>query len=179
VAALADEDAVLPLALSYAKAIGGTRAGVFRTTFREETETDLFGEQTVLCGGLTSLIKAGFETLVERGYSPVMAYFECVHETKLIVDLIYEGGLAHMRASISNTAEYGDYTVGPQIIDGQVRARMEQTLTNIQEGRFADDWLAEHRSGGHGFRKRREEETGGLLEEVGRQLRSRMPLGAP
>jgi ketol-acid reductoisomerase len=164
----------LQLALSYAKAIGGTRAGVFKTTFREETESDLFGEQAVLCGGLTSLIQLGFETLVENGYSPVMAYFECVHEMKLIVDLIYEGGLAHMRSSISNTAEYGDYTVGPQVVDGSTRQKMQAVLDRIKSGAFAQDWLAEHARGSSTFKSLRVAAKTHAMEEVGRELRSRM-----
>ena len=172
----ADSPETLRLALSYAKAIGGTKAGVFQTSFKEETETDLFGEQAVLCGGLTSLIKTGFETLVENGYSPVMAYFECVHEMKLIVDLIYEGGLAHMRSSISNTAEFGDYTVGPKIVTAQTRAAMQEVLDTIKRGDFADRWLGEHQSGGANFRQLRANEKGHLMEEVGSALRSRMSL---
>jgi ketol-acid reductoisomerase len=164
----------LRLALSYAKAIGGTRSGVFQTTFKEETETDLFGEQAVLCGGLTSLMKMGFETLVENGYSPVMAYFECVHEMKLIVDLIYEGGLSHMRSSISNTAEFGDYSVGPTVVTAQTRERMQEILGHIKTGGFANQWLAEHQSGGATFTKLRHSEQGHLMEQIGAALRSRM-----
>jgi ketol-acid reductoisomerase len=178
VATLGDDAATLTMALSYAKAIGGTRAGVFQTSFREETESDLFGEQAVLCGGLSSLVTAGFETLVENGYSPVMAYFECVHELKLIVDLVYEGGLAAMRRSISNTAEYGDYTVGPRVVDAGVRQRMQEVLTRIQSGAFADEWLAEHESGGRNFKRHRDAAASHPLEEVGAALRSRMGLGA-
>ncbi|MBM4252902.1 MAG: ketol-acid reductoisomerase [Deltaproteobacteria bacterium] len=169
----------LQLALSYAKAIGGTRAGVYETTFKEETETDLFGEQAVLCGGLTSLIQLGFETLVENGYSPAMAYFECVHEMKLIVDLIYEGGLAHMRSSISNTAEYGDYTVGPKIIDHSVRERMQKVLENVQSGEFASDWLGENKKGAVNFKAMRTAGANHLMEQVGRELRSRMSFAKP
>ncbi len=169
----------LRLALSYAKAIGGTRAGVFQTTFKEETETDLFGEQAVLCGGLTSLMKMGFETLVENGYSPVMAYFECVHEMKLIVDLIYEGGLSHMRASISNTAEFGDYLVGPKVVTAQTRERMQEVLGHIKAGEFANQWLAEHQSGGATFKKLRHLEQGHLMEKIGASLRSRMSFTKP
>lgn len=164
----------LALALSYAKAIGGTRAGVFETTFREETETDLFGEQAVLCGGLSSLVKAGFDTLVENGYSPVMAYFECVHELKLIVDLIYEGGLAHMRRSISNTAEFGDYLVGSEVVDVGTRARMQAALERVRSGAFAETWLAEHRSGGQRFTAMREAAASHPLEQYGQALRARM-----
>ena len=176
-----NEDApdTLRLALSYAKAIGGARAGVFRTTFKEETETDLFGEQAVLCGGLTSLIQLGFETLVENGYSPVMAYFECLHEMKLIVDLIYEGGLSYMRSSISNTAEFGDYTVGPKVIDASVREKMQTVLDRIKRGDFANDWLSEHQSGGHQFKRLREAAKIHGMEEVGRELRSRMSFAKP
>ena len=136
------------IALSYASAIGGGRAGVIETTYKEETETDLFGEQSVLCGGMTSLIQAGFETLVEAGYAPEMAYFECLHETKLIVDLIYEGGIANMRYSISNTAEYGDVTRGPRVITPEVKAEMKKILGEIQSGEFAQEWIKESRSGG-------------------------------
>jgi ketol-acid reductoisomerase len=174
VATLSGEESTKKLALSYAKAIGGTRAGVFETTFREETETDLFGEQAVLCGGLTQLIRNGFETLVSHGYSPVMAYFECVHEMKLIVDLIYEGGLAHMRRSISNTAEYGDYTVGPMVVDSSVRQKMDKVLARIQKGEFADEWLQEARSGGKNLNEFRQSEQNSLMETVGAQLRERM-----
>src|SRR4029079_7553473 len=135
------------LALSYAAAIGGARGGVIETNFREETETDLFGEQTVLCGGIVELIKAGYETLVEAGYAPEMAYFECLHETKLIVDLIYEGGIANMRYSISNTAEYGDYKTGPRIITDETKKEMKRVLADIQSGRFARDWMLENKAG--------------------------------
>src|SRR5512143_1517187 len=144
------------LALAYASAIGGGRAGVIETTFKEETETDLFGEQVVLCGGLVALIKAGFETLVEAGYSPEMAYFECQHEVKLITDLIYEGGIANMRYSVSNTAEYGDYTVGPKIIDAHVRESMKKALKRIQSGEFANDWMKENEDGCPNFKRMRE-----------------------
>src|SRR2546423_3386714 len=139
--------------LAYASAIGGGRAGVIETNFREETETDLFGEQAVLCGGLTSLIQAGYETLVEAGYAPEMAYFECLHEVKLIVDLLYEGGIANMRYSVSNTAEYGDLTRGPRIINATTRAEMRQLLKEIQSGEFADEWMAEHEAGKPHFRE--------------------------
>ena len=162
------------LALSYAKAVGGTRAGVFETNFREETETDLFGEQAVLCGGLSELIKAGFETLTEAGYSEEMAYFECLHEVKLIVDLIYEGGLAKMRDSISNTAEYGDYVSGPRIIDAGVKARMKDVLTDIQQGKFARDWILENKAGCASFKATRRNESEHLIETVGSSLRGRM-----
>lgn len=163
------------LALSYAKAIGGTRAGVFETTFKEETETDLFGEQTVLCGGISALIKAGFETLTEAGYSPVMAYFECLHEVKLITDLIFEGGIANMRYSISNTAEYGDYVTGPKIIDAGVKARMKEALSSIQKGEFANQWLSEiHDHGGANFLATRAKEALHPIEAIGEELRSKM-----
>src|SRR6266849_5210268 len=141
----------LEIALSYASAIGGGRAGVIETTFKEECETDLFGEQAVLCGGLSSLIMAGYETLVEAGYAPEMAYFECLHEVKLIVDLMYEGGIANMRYSISNTAEFGDYTRGPRVIDESVKVRMKEILAEIQSGQFADEWMAEAESGKPNF----------------------------
>lgn len=162
------------LALSYAKAVGGTRAGVFETNFREETETDLFGEQAVLCGGLSALIKAGFETLVEAGYSEEMAYFECLHEVKLIVDLIYEGGLAKMRDSISNTAEYGDYVTGPRVIDAGVKARMKEVLTDIQDGKFARDWILENQAGCASFKATRRNEANHKIEKVGNSLRGQM-----
>jgi len=162
------------LALAYAKGIGGTRAGVFETNFKEETETDLFGEQVVLCGGLSALIKAGFETLVEAGYSEEMAYFECLHEVKLIVDLIYEGGLAKMRDSISNTAEYGDYVSGPRVIDAGVKARMKEVLKDIQDGRFARDWILENTSNQASFRAIRENEKNHPIESVGKALRGQM-----
>jgi ketol-acid reductoisomerase len=175
VATLRDDDQeALALALSYAKGLGGTRAGVFQTSFKEETETDLFGEQAVLCGGLTSLMQLGFETLVDNGYSPVMAYFECIHEMKLIVDLIYEGGLGHMRSSISNTAEYGDYKVGPQVIDQNVRERMQKVLDQVRSGAFAEDWLGENARGGEGFAAMRRAGADHLVERIGRELRSRM-----
>jgi ketol-acid reductoisomerase len=163
------------IGLSYASAIGGGRSGIIETTFREECETDLFGEQSVLCGGLTSLIKAGFETLVEAGYAPEMAYFECLHEVKLIVDLIYEGGIANMRYSISNTAEYGDYITGPRLIDDGVKARMKEVLDDIQSGRFARDWVLENRAGQASFRATRRGEAEHQIEEVGAKLRGMMP----
>lgn len=162
-------------ALSYASAIGGGRAGVIQTTYKEETETDLFGEQTVLCGGLTSLIQAGFETLVEAGYAPEMAYFECLHETKLIVDLIYEGGIANMRYSISNTAEFGDVTRGPRVITSQVKAEMKIILDEIQSGKFAREWMAESRSGSKRFSGLREQGQTHQIEAVGANLRGMMP----
>jgi len=161
-------------ALAYAWGIGATRAGVVKTSFREETETDLFGEQAVLCGGLTSLMKAGFETLVEAGYQPEMAYFECIHEMKLIVDLIYEGGLARMRDSISNTAEYGDLTRGPKLIGPEVRERMKGILKDIQEGSFAKEWIQENRDGCPNFNRLRQQEKAHRVEAVGQELRSMM-----
>ncbi|MEN9213689.1 MAG: ketol-acid reductoisomerase [Gloeomargarita sp. DG02_4_bins_56] len=159
-------------AMAYAKGIGGTRAGILETSFREETETDLFGEQAVLCGGLTALIKAGFETLVQAGYQPELAYFECLHEVKLIVDLIVEGGLARMRDSISNTAEYGDYTRGPRVINEAVRAEMRQILTEIQTGQFAREFVLENQAGKPGFTAMRRREAEHPIEEVGRDLRA-------
>jgi ketol-acid reductoisomerase len=162
------------LALAYAKGIGCTRGGVFDTTFKEETETDLFGEQAVLCGGLSELIQAGFETLVDAGYDPQMAYFECLHEVKLIVDLMYEKGLQGMRFSISNTAEYGDYTRGKRVVDDNVRASMRKILDEIQNGDFAREWIAENRAGQENFKRMREEQAGTQVEAVGRDLRSHM-----
>src|SRR5206468_11999527 len=161
--------------LAYAKAIGGTRAGVLETTFKEETETDLFGEQSVLCGGLTELIRAGFETLVEAGYSPEMAYFECLHEVKLIVDLIYEGGIANMRYSISDTAEYGDMTRGPRIITDETRAEMQKILDEIRSGEFAKEWILENQVGRPVFNALRRKSHEHPIEEVGERLRSMMP----
>ena len=163
------------IGLSYAAAIGGGRSGVIETTFREETETDLFGEQVVLCGGLTSLIKNAFETLVEAGYAPEMAYFECVHEVKLIVDLIYEGGIANMRYSISNTAEYGDYSRGPMVIDKATRGRMKKILDDIQSGRFASEWMQENTAGQPSFKAMRRREAEHPIEEIGKKLREMMP----
>jgi ketol-acid reductoisomerase len=165
----------LELALSYASAIGGGRAGVIETTFREECETDLFGEQSVLCGGLTALILAGWETLVEAGYAPEMAYFECLHEVKLIVDLMYEGGIANMRYSVSNTAEYGDYTRGPLVIGDTVRAEMKKILADIQSGRFAREWVLENAAGGPSFKAMRRRAAEHPIEEVGARLRAMMP----
>jgi ketol-acid reductoisomerase len=161
-------------ALSYAHGIGSTRAGVLQTTFKEETESDLFGEQAVLCGGLTSLIKKGFETLVEAGYQPEVAYFECLHEMKLIVDLIYEGGLSRMRYSISNTAEYGDLTRGNQVVGDPTRKAMKETLARIQDGSFAREWIAENNAGGKNFAALRETEKRHQIEEVGAELRGMM-----
>lgn len=163
------------VALAYASAIGGGRAGVIETTFKDETETDLFGEQAVLCGGLTSLVQAGFETLVEAGYPPEMAYFECLHETKLIVDLMYEGGIANMRYSISNTAEYGDLTRGPRIVNEQTKAEMKKILGEIQSGEFAKEWMAENESGGKRFTELRSKGEAHPIEEVGARLRDMMP----
>ena len=163
------------IALAYASAIGGGRAGVIETTFREETETDLFGEQTVLCGGATSLIQAAYETLVEAGYAPEMAYFECLHELKLIVDLIYEGGIQNMRYSVSNTAEYGDLTRGPRIVNDSTRKEMKQILSEIQSGEFAREWMDENASGSHNFNKLRAASAGKGIEEVGSSLRAMMP----
>ena len=162
------------LALAYAKGIGCTRGGVIETSFKDETETDLFGEQAVLCGGASELVQAGFETLVEAGYDPQMAYFECLHELKLIVDLMYEKGLAGMRYSISNTAEYGDYTRGTRIVDDRVRAEMKQILTEIQSGDFAREWIAENRAGQESFLRMREEQAKGQIETTGKELRSKM-----
>ncbi|KST66455.1 ketol-acid reductoisomerase [Mastigocoleus testarum] len=159
-------------AMAYAKGIGGTRAGILETTFREETETDLFGEQAVLCGGLSALIKAGFETLVEAGYQPELAYFECLHEVKLIVDLVVEGGLAQMRDSISNTAEYGDYTRGPRIVNDQTKAEMRKILSEIQSGQFAREFVLENQSGKPGFISMRRQEAEHPVEEVGKDLRA-------
>ena len=165
----------LQIALSYASAVGGGRAGVIETSFREECETDLFGEQVVLCGGLTSLIQAGFETLVEAGYAPEMAYFECLHEVKLIVDLIYEGGIANMRYSISNTAEYGDYSTGPRIITDQTKAEMKRVLEDIQSGRFTRDWMLENKVGQPNFKASRRRGAEHPIEKVGERLRAMMP----
>jgi ketol-acid reductoisomerase len=163
------------VALSYAEAIGGARAGIIETTFAEETETDLFGEQVVLCGGLTALVQAGFETLVEAGYQPEMAYFECLHEVKLIVDLMYEEGIAGMRYSISDTAEYGDVTRGPRIITPTTKKQMQRILKEIQSGKFAREWVAESESGRANFNALREAGAKHQIEEVGKRLRSMMP----
>ncbi len=159
-------------AMAYAKGIGGTRAGILETSFREETETDLFGEQAVLCGGLSELIKSGFQTLVEAGYQPELAYFECLHEVKLIVDLIVEGGLAQMRDSISNTAEYGDYTRGPRLITSETRAEMRKILQEIQSGQFAREFVLENQAGKPGFTAMRRQEAEQPIEEVGKDLRA-------
>jgi ketol-acid reductoisomerase len=163
------------LALSYAAAIGAARAGVIETTFREECETDLFGEQVVLCGGLTALIQAGYDTLVEAGYAPEMAYFECLHEVKLIVDLIYEGGIANMRYSVSNTAEYGDFTRGPRIINGEVRAEMKRILQEIQNGQFAREFILENRAGAPSLKAMRRLAADHSVEVIGAKLRDMMP----
>ncbi|HEX3999195.1 MAG TPA: ketol-acid reductoisomerase [Pirellulales bacterium] len=163
------------LALAYAKGIGGTRAGVIETTFAEETETDLFGEQAVLCGGVSALVKAAFETLVEAGYQEEMAYFECMHELKLIVDLFYQGGLNYMRYSVSNTAEYGDYTRGPRIVTDQTKAEMKKILAEIRSGQFARDWILENKAGAPSFKAMRRAERSHPIEEVGRRLRRLMP----
>ncbi len=159
-------------AMAYAKGIGGTRGGILETTFREETETDLFGEQAVLCGGLCALIKAGFETLVEAGYQPELAYFECLHEVKLIVDLVVEGGMANMRYSISNTAEYGDYTRGPRVVNAETKAEMKKILSEIQSGQFAREFVLENLSGKAGFTAMRRQEAEHQIESVGKELRS-------
>jgi ketol-acid reductoisomerase len=164
------------LAMAYGKGIGGTRAGLIETTFKEETETDLFGEQAVLCGGLTSLINAGFETLVEAGYAPEMAYFECLHETKLIVDLLFEGGMKWMRHSISNTAEYGDFVTGPRVIDAATKKRMKQVLKEIQSGKFAKAFLKECADGKPNMTKWRAEAASSQIEQTGAQLREMMPF---
>jgi len=162
------------LALAYAKGIGCTRGGVIETTFKDETETDLFGEQAVLCGGASELVQAGFETLVEAGYDPEMAYFECLHELKLIADLMYEKGLAGMRYSISNTAEYGDYTRGKRVISEDTRAAMREILAEVQSGDFAREWIAENRAGQENFKRMRAEQADTQIEHVGRELRSHM-----
>lgn len=163
------------LALAYGRGIGGGRAGILETTFKEETETDLFGEQAVLCGGVSQLIKSGYEVLVEAGYQPESAYFEVLHELKLIVDLVYQGGLGWMRDSISDTAEYGDYTRGPKVIDQRVKENMQKILKDIQSGAFAREWIAENDEGLHRFRQLRKENAEHPIEEVGRQLRDMMP----
>jgi len=166
------------LALSYAKAIGGTRAGVIKTTFKEETETDLFGEQALLCGGVSALIKAAFETLVEAGYQPELAYFETMHELKLIVDLMYRGGLNFMRFSVSDTAEYGDYVSGPRVAEG-VKATMKDVLGDIQSGAFANRWIAVQEAGGAEFQELRARDRDHQIEKVGAELRAQMPFLNP
>lgn len=163
------------IGLAYAKAIGGTRAGVIQTTIAAETETDLFGEQAVLCGGVTELVKAGFDTLVEAGYQPELAYFECLHELKIVVDLLHRGGLAEMRKSISNTAEYGDYVTGPRVIDSHVRASMKQILDDIKSGKFAQQFIDQHESGGEEMESLRKANESSLIETVGAKLRKLMP----
>jgi len=165
--------------LAYALALGSLKAGVIRTTFKEETETDLFGEQSVLCGGVSALIKAGFDTLVAAGYQPEIAYFECLHELKLIVDLIYQGGIKYMRYSVSDTAEYGDYTRGPVVVDEHVRATMKKILANIQSGVFAKEWMDENSSGRKRFLEMRSAATNDLIEQVGKQLRTMMAWNKP
>ena len=162
------------VALAYASGVGGGRSGIIETNFKEECETDLFGEQAVLCGGASALVQAGFDTLVEAGYDPQMAYFECLHELKLIVDLMYEKGLAGMRYSISNTAEYGDYTRGPRVVDDAVRAEMKKILGEIQDGTFAREWIAENRAGQENFKRMREEQAKTQVETTGKELRSHM-----
>jgi ketol-acid reductoisomerase len=164
------------LAKSYARAIGGTRAGALVTTFQEETETDLFGEQAVLCGGATALVQAGFETLTKAGYQPEVAYFECMHELKLIVDLMYRGGLNYMRYSVSDTAEHGDYTGGPRLVTEETRAEMQRMLKEIQEGTYAKKWIGENEAGRPWFNGQRKAERSQLLEEVGAKLRVMMPF---
>ncbi len=163
------------IGLSYASAIGGGRAGIIETSFQEECETDLFGEQVVLCGGLVELIRAGYETLTEAGYAPEMAYFECLHEVKLIVDLIYEGGIANMNYSISNTAEYGEYRSGPRIITGETKAEMKRVLDDIQSGRFTRDWVLENKAGQASFKATRRRNNAHPIEEIGEKLRGMMP----
>lgn len=168
-------DKTRQIGLAYAKGIGGTRGGVIETSFAEETETDLFGEQVVLCGGVSELVKAAFDTLVEAGYQPEMAYFECLHELKLIVDLFYQGGLSYMRYSVSNTAEYGDYTRGPRIVNDETRAEMKRILKEIQTGQFAREWILENRAGAPVFKALRRRDRELLIEKTGRQLRRLMP----
>jgi ketol-acid reductoisomerase len=167
------------LTLSYAKGIGVTRAGVLETTFAEETETDLFGEQAVLCGGVSALIKAGFDTLVQAGYQPEIAYFECLHELKLIVDLIYQGGLNYMRYSVSDTAEHGDYTGGPKIVTADTRQAMQQILKDVQDGTYAKNWIAENDKGRPWFNATRDAERNAQIEQVGAKLRALMPFLKP
>ncbi|QEG37889.1 ketol-acid reductoisomerase [Bythopirellula goksoeyrii] len=172
-----DDDAseeTFKIGMAYAKGIGGTRGGVIRTTFAEETETDLFGEQAVLCGGAAALVKAGYETLVEAGYQPEMAYFECMHELKLIVDLFYQGGLNYMRYSVSNTAEFGDYTRGPRIVTDETKAEMKKILSEIQNGEFAREWILENKAGAPAFKAVRRRERNHPVEQVGKELRKMM-----
>ena len=165
----------LKIALSYASAIGGGKAGIIETTFKDECETDLFGEQTVLCGGVVELIRNGFETLVEAGYPPEMAYFECLHEVKLIVDLIYEGGIANMNYSISNTAEYGEYVSGPKVVDSETKKKMKSVLDKIQSGEFTKQWIEEYKSGAKNFESMRSKIDNHQIEKVGKELRAMMP----
>jgi ketol-acid reductoisomerase len=167
------------LALSYGKALGTARAGIIETTFTEETETDLFGEQAVLCGGASALVKAGFQTLVDAGYQPEIAYFECMHELKLIVDLMYRGGLNYMRYSVSDTAEYGDYTAGPRIVTDETKKAMKSLLKEIQDGTFAKNWINENNSGRPSFKEMRKKEQDQILENVGAELRGHMPFLNP
>jgi ketol-acid reductoisomerase len=177
-----DQDAsghALADALAYAKGIGSTRAGVLLTTFAEETETDLFGEQAVLCGGVSALVKAGFETLVSAGYQPEIAYFECLHELKLIVDLMYQGGLNYMRYSVSDTAEYGDYVAGPQVVGEEARTVMRRLLADVRSGAFAERWLAENATGRPQFTADRARDVDHPIERVGRELRRMMPFVQP
>lgn len=172
---MSDESSnVFKTGMAYAKGIGGTRGGVIRTSFAEETETDLFGEQAVLCGGVSELVKAGYETLVEAGYQPEMAYFECMHELKLIVDLFYQGGLSYMRYSVSNTAEYGDYRSGPRVVTEETKAEMKRILADITSGRFARDWMLENKAGAPSFKATRRNEQKHPIEQVGKQLRKMM-----
>lgn len=167
-------DETFKIGMAYAKGLGGTRGGVIQTSFAEETETDLFGEQAVLCGGISELVKAGFETLVEAGYQPEMAYFECMHEVKLIVDLLYQGGLSYMRYSVSNTAEYGDYKSGPRVVTAETKAEMKRILDDIQSGRFARDWMLENKAGAPSFKATRRNEQRHEIEVVGKKLRKLM-----
>ena len=167
-------DDTFKVGMAYAKGLGGTRGGVIQTSFAEETETDLFGEQAVLCGGVSELVKAGFETLVEAGYQPEMAYFECLHEVKLIVDLLYQGGLSYMRYSVSNTAEYGDYKSGPRVVTPETKAEMKRILDDIQSGRFARDWMLENKAGAPSFKATRRNEQRHEIEVVGKKLRKLM-----
>ena len=169
-----ESSSVFKIGMAYAKGNGGTRGGVIRTSFAEETETDLFGEQAVLCGGVSELVKAGYETLVEAGYQPEMAYFECLHEVKLIVDLLYQGGLSYMRYSVSNTAEYGDYKSGPRVVTDETKAEMKRILDDIQSGRFARDWMLENKAGAPMFKATRRREQQHDIEQVGKKLRKLM-----
>lgn len=174
IASLSENQETLELAKSYAKAIGGSKTGIFKTSFKEETETDLFGEQSVLCGGVSELIRCGFETLVEAGYSPVMAYFECLHEVKLITDLVFEGGISNMHYSVSNTAEYGDYVSGKEVIGADTKENMRKVLKRIQSGEFADQWISEHKAGKPNFLKYRKEAEDHQIEQIGKVVREKM-----